>query len=1179
MPASRFAIVIPLSSTENANEAPKHTRNALPVAGYYDRAGRTLEAVVAIATWVNNYHFVVDIRSHSLSLTASLHADQLSSSLFLLLSSVQAISTRVIIQSALQRYALGNNTDANWVRATSDIQSALGTGAGASVMLLQAQIFSMNGTGLGGPYSLINVTASGVLGTIPLPYLNPNGSRSYLGDNVTGYPEALYPSLQYNSTIVNATLNVSHVFFAGNRLHTNSSVFLGPWLLNETFGLVSVTVPVNNNTCMTDNLGWLTVVINARSIMQTAQSVQGLGDTGQILIVSPDTPDQRLPPTIQGNLDSLVDRDLAKTQNVRFVIPPTQNSSRSRRHQLRTYGTSNAPFEMQDYPVVLDVYSSNGDSPNGASSRITTHNEEHKQVSAGFALPMSSMVDWALIVEQSHGEVTAPINHLRNVLLACVFGTIGGVLLFLLPIAHFSVRPIRRLRAATEKTIEPQRLTSNEGSFQSIASDNSHAQDSADEHGLAGAAKKEGLLGRLTSWPTTRHGRDKVHHKQGEPHTFRIPGKVQDRKHIVHDELTDLTRTFNEMSEELSTQYTRLEERVRERTQELEISKKAAEVANETKTLFIANISHELKTPLNGILGMCAVSMQEDDPIKIKRSLGIIYKSGDLLLHLLTDLLTFTKNQMGQQVTLDEREFRLGDVSSQVISIFEKQAKEGGISLRITYQGPQDISGSTTSAPLQQGHGPYGTGRVKDMYLWGDQHRILQVIINLVSNSLKFTPPKGSVDVRIRCLGDVPEKAESRNGSVASRQPKRPSSRGSKRGIVGRLKPSSSSSVSPLSRGRDESNYSDTALHINGRGPRSTPVVAVRDRSSSPLPANARDLLFEFEVEDTGPGIPASQQLKVFEPFMQGDLGLSKKYGGTGLGLSICSQLATLMRGSIRLDSQVGRGSKFTMRIPLAFTKERADSIASSMADSKRSSINLDSTADPVAVLRRRSSSDLSTKSDRSISPAINGFDAPAKPRLVGLSQPFFAAASPLDEADKQLVAMERVAAQAAQSGGKVRLLVAEDNRVNQEVVLRMLKLEDIYDVTVAKDGQEAFELVKESMEKKKYFDLIFMDVQMPNLDGIQSTKLIRGMGFSAPIVALTAFAEESNVKECMDSGMDFFLPKPIRRPALKQVLKRYCPTIPEATEEHDGTPEKKEFDREDKSKDSGWDDAVSPMS
>jgi len=117
---------------------------------------------------------------------------------------------------------------------------------------------------------------------------------------------------------------------------------------------------------------------------------------------------------------------------------------------------------------------------------------------------------------------------------------------------------------------------------------------------------------------------------------------------------------------------------------------------------------------------------------------------------------------------------------------------------------------------------------------------------------------------------------------------------------------------------------------------------------------------------------------------------------------------------------------------------------------------------------------------------------------------------------------------------------------------LRMLRLEDVYDVTIAKDGQEAFDKVRESMLTGDRFDLVFMDVQMPNLDGIQSTKLIREMGFSAPIVALTAFAEKSNEDECMASGMDYFLAKPIRRPALKQVLKKYCATIPE--EENEGS-------------------------
>lgn len=139
--------------------------------------------------------------------------------------------------------------------------------------------------------------------------------------------------------------------------------------------------------------------------------------------------------------------------------------------------------------------------------------------------------------------------------------------------------------------------------------------------------------------------------------------------------------------------------------------------------------------------------------------------------------------------------------------------------------------------------------------------------------------------------------------------------------------------------------------------------------------------------------------------------------------------------------------------------------------------------------------------------------------------------------------------AMANKSGqGKLRVLVADDNSTNIEVVSRLLKLEDVYDVTIAKDGQEAYDLVKANMENNQRFDVIFMDIQMPNLDGLQSTRLIRKMGYSAPIVALTAFSEESNVKECMESGMNEFLSKPIRRPALKQVLAKFA-TIPEEPE------------------------------
>lgn len=133
-------------------------------------------------------------------------------------------------------------------------------------------------------------------------------------------------------------------------------------------------------------------------------------------------------------------------------------------------------------------------------------------------------------------------------------------------------------------------------------------------------------------------------------------------------------------------------------------------------------------------------------------------------------------------------------------------------------------------------------------------------------------------------------------------------------------------------------------------------------------------------------------------------------------------------------------------------------------------------------------------------------------------------------------------------SNSKLRVLVADDNKINIQVVRQMLKQEHVQDVTIAKDGQEAYDLVKGTMEKNEPYDVIFMDVQMPNVDGIQSTRLIRGMGYTSPIVALTAFSEESNVKDCMDSGMNEFLAKPIKRPALKQVLQRFA-TIPEEPE------------------------------
>lgn len=171
------------------------------------------------------------------------------------------------------------------------------------------------------------------------------------------------------------------------------------------------------------------------------------------------------------------------------------------------------------------------------------------------------------------------------------------------------------------------------------------------------------------------------------------------------------------MTDELMLQYESLEAKVAERTRELEISKKAAEAANESKTLFIANISHELKTPLNGILGMCAVCMGEDDLPRIKRSLQVVYKSGDLLLHLLNDLLTFSKNQIGQQLSLEEREFGLADIKIQILTIFMKQVEEKNIDFSVKFiSSATEPDSNGVPEKTLPAIGPSGTGRLKDMW-------------------------------------------------------------------------------------------------------------------------------------------------------------------------------------------------------------------------------------------------------------------------------------------------------------------------------------------------------------------------------------------------------------------------------------------------------------------------------
>ncbi|EXJ66487.1 uncharacterized protein A1O5_10156 [Cladophialophora psammophila CBS 110553] len=1099
--------------------------------------------VLALAVWFQNYNFITSIRLSGLSLTASLKAAQFTSALLLYDSQARLISTRLLIQSALGRYNSGNTSNENWQRSVSDFQGALANGSVLVQAILYPNAFNGNETAVNG---LLNVTALGLNGTIKLPYNYPNGSAVYLGDPGLGYPPSLYPNLTYGPP--QPGTNFSTIFYEGKIVRPDDTLFLGPLVVNKTYSLLSLTVPLINNTSRSDVLGWMTVLANTDMIYEIQQSPEGLDNTGQTLIVGPATSNNHFQQQIRGATKSY-----AESQLVRFVLPPTSNSTLGYRHQARSSVTNaTEPFLASDYPSVVSAWTKNNKAINNAGAYISTRDEDGTRVSAGYATLSTKFVDWVVVVEQSHHEVVAPIDHLRDVVLICVFSVTGLLLAIMFPMAHYSITPIRHLAAATARTVEPYQPDDNSEYSSTLGQQGPEVEEILDPD-ERDAARKEGFFGVLTRITKPKQPERSTTPRHLRRRTFRIPRKVPERKHLITDELTELTRTFNEMSDELAMQYERLEERVKERTAELEKSKKAAEAANQSKTLFIANISHELKTPLNGILGLTTVCMNEDDLGRIRSTLNTIYKSGDLLLHLLTDLLTFSKNEVGQQLSIDEAEFRLSDLSTQLMPTFEKQAREAQVGLKVLFLGTNDAFGDSSDSSGEKLYGPVGTGRVRDMCLWGDKNRILQVLMNFVSNSLKFTPAHGSVTVRVRCTGlleSFPSRAGSaRKSSLNSRKSKSSSNK--------RVRMSDGSLVSPDSTDHDKNHSNsggteDSKLSINvAGGTTHIPKVAERQRSMSPAPVNTKDLSFEFEVEDTGPGIPPEQQKMIFEPFVQGDLGLSKKYGGTGLGLSICAQLAALMGGDISLDSKVGIGSKFTMRIPLRYVSERSPSMASSTHKtvSKASSLVGQTLHDqPEATPHTNGGSTTSLTSARD-----DQLKLADVPRIVGFTQPYVAKETKSSGSSQaKLNEIKKVENEAAQKGRKVRVLVAEDNQVNQEVVLRMLKLEDVYDVTIAKDGQEAFEKVRESMECGQRFDLVFMDVQMPNLDGIQSTRLIREMGFKSPIVALTAFAEKSNEDECMASGMDYFLAKPIRRPALKQVLKKYCATIPE--EENEGS-------------------------
>jgi osomolarity two-component system sensor histidine kinase SLN1 len=646
-----------------------------------------------------------------------------------------------------------------------------------------------------------------------------------------------------------------------------------------------------------------------------------------------------------------------------------------------------------------------------AISQLSTKNERGVSVAVGAVRPQNSLAQWILLVEKTHSESFAPILRLRKIILACVFGTAGAIILIVPILTHWAVAPIRRLREAAKKSVEPEMAPppAPRGPQRTYPGMDDRLMDPVEqiEEHMSEKGSPSTWVKRLRN-PLRRPNSSASVGNPPNPRSFQIPGRIKERNHCVTDELTELTKTFNEMSDELTIQYNRLEERVAERTRELEKAKLAAETANESKTLFIANISHELKTPLNGILGMCAVCMGEEDLSRIKKSLQVVYQSGDLLLHLLNDLLTFSKNQIDQAIQIEEKEFKLSDIGSQLAIIFQNQVHEKHIdfSVNLVSGGITEPNGTVCrESSFEQSSLAFGLpapGRLADMVLWGDQHRILQVLINLVSNSLKFTPEHGKVEVHIRCIDDSP------------------------------------SDVIPVTikdRTRRNSRFrSPTASSTTSSTVPRTHANDVQSEGQNMMQPNLRQVNFEFEVHDNGPGIPAHLHRRIFDPFVQGDLGLNRKYGGTGLGLSICAQLSRIMGGVILLDSEEGKGSLFTLKIPLGFVRELAPSAHTSSIPGSRTPSVL--SLEDFSNTARTPSNHGSVRNE----PHAPGFEkSEIQPRLVGLSQPFFAPAvlsSPAPPLSTTLPS-NQTTAENGDGSKRIRVLVAEDNTVNQEVVRR----------------------------------------------------------------------------------------------------------------------------------------------